>query len=330
MERRKDLDFAKGVGIILMVLGHCYSAGNGENILCWLYSFHMPLFFIVPGIVYGNYHRRTERGFGSVVIKKFKRLLIPYFFFATITASFFCVLGRKSLAVFGAYMYRIVTLQGINAMWFIPCFLVVELIFAASRRTKHHVINNVLLALAGLTTVWLPVVKEIVPGLQSVIIGSAFMALGFLCSRRYIASISLPVWIGCTLIHLMVAMWNGRVDLAYGVYGNPILYFVNGLLGTFVIIRAYDYLSNSRLSRYIVWLGEHSIVVLCTSSMVIEILRLADYKIAGASLPSLGDAEGIILCIFTMLIETIIILFSNKYLGYIVGKPRMLVEREQK
>lgn len=50
MERRKDLDFAKGIGIILMVLGHCYSAGNGEHILCWLYSFHMPLFFIIPGM----------------------------------------------------------------------------------------------------------------------------------------------------------------------------------------------------------------------------------------------------------------------------------------
>lgn len=33
MERRKDLDFAKGAGIILMVLGHSFSVRNGEAVL---------------------------------------------------------------------------------------------------------------------------------------------------------------------------------------------------------------------------------------------------------------------------------------------------------
>lgn len=129
MERRKDLDFAKGIGIILMVLGHCYSEGNGTNLLCWLYSFHMPLFFIIPGIVYGTYRRPSTISFWNIVKKKAKRLLVPYFFFATITAVFLCILGRRTMDVFGTYMWRIVSLQGINAMWFIPCFLVSELFF---------------------------------------------------------------------------------------------------------------------------------------------------------------------------------------------------------
>lgn len=305
-----------------MVLGHCFSESNGTYILTYLYSFHMPLFFIIPGIVYGNYRRQTMSTFGNIAIKKFKRLLIPYFFFSTITASFFCVLGRKSLAELGAYMFRIVTLQGINAMWFIPCFLVVELIFIAASRMKHHIVSNVLLTLAGLTAVCIPVMREILPSLQSVIIGSAFMSLGFLCSKRYLASIRFPVWTECALIHLILAMLNGRVDLAYGVYGNPFLYFANGLLGSYVIIRAFSYLEKSRLTSFIVWLGEHTIIVLCTSSMVIEILRLADYKIAGSVLPSLGYIEGIILCSFTIMVETTIILFCNKYLWFVTRTHR--------
>jgi len=66
MERRKDLDFAKGVGIMLMVLGHCYSAGNGTYILRWLYSFHMPLFFIIPGIVSGISAATQQVLFGTL------------------------------------------------------------------------------------------------------------------------------------------------------------------------------------------------------------------------------------------------------------------------
>ncbi len=134
MDRRKELDFAKGVGIVLMVLGHCYSAGNGENVLCWLYSFHMPLFFIVPGIVYSKTQKND--GFLKIIIKKIKRLLVPYFFFATIIAMMLCIVGRKTIGDFVEYIWRIVTLRGINAMWFIPCFLIAELLFIAAAQAK--------------------------------------------------------------------------------------------------------------------------------------------------------------------------------------------------
>lgn len=320
MERRKDLDFAKGVGIILMVLGHCYSAGNGEHILCWLYSFHMPLFFLIPGIVYGIYRRHTTDTFWNIVKKKVKRLLIPYFFFATITASFLSVLGRKTLAVFGAYMWRIITLQGINAMWFIPCFLAAELIFVAANRTKYAIACNAVIALAGMIAVCAPVLRGIAPGIQNIIIGAAFLSLGFLCARIYTTSIKFPLWLGCVVLHLVLAILNERVDLAYGVYGTPILYFVNGLLGTFVAIRAFTWLAKSRLGNVSVWLGENSIIVLCTSSVVIEVFRLMDYKLTNSILPSLGGAEGIILCALVMMAEVFMILFCNKYLWFITGK----------
>ena len=37
------LDVLKGIGIILVVIGHIYS---NQTIFNWLYSFHMPLFFL--------------------------------------------------------------------------------------------------------------------------------------------------------------------------------------------------------------------------------------------------------------------------------------------
>ncbi len=49
------IDQCKGIGIILMVYGHCCTTEFlninflGKGISVWLCSFHMPLFFIVGG-----------------------------------------------------------------------------------------------------------------------------------------------------------------------------------------------------------------------------------------------------------------------------------------
>ena len=43
VKRIHYLDYAKGIAIILVVLGHIFSGGN---IKTYIYSFHMPLFFI--------------------------------------------------------------------------------------------------------------------------------------------------------------------------------------------------------------------------------------------------------------------------------------------
>ena len=50
-ERLSWLDVLKGIGIILVVMGHIYS---NSIIFNWLYSFHMPLFFFAAGCVYKN------------------------------------------------------------------------------------------------------------------------------------------------------------------------------------------------------------------------------------------------------------------------------------
>ena len=43
------VDVLKGIGIILVVVGHVYL---NRTVRDWLYSFHMPLFFLAAGWVY--------------------------------------------------------------------------------------------------------------------------------------------------------------------------------------------------------------------------------------------------------------------------------------
>ena len=49
--RRDYLDIAKAITIFIVIIGH--AVGNTETPLyrCIIYTFHMPLFFIVSGVV---------------------------------------------------------------------------------------------------------------------------------------------------------------------------------------------------------------------------------------------------------------------------------------
>jgi fucose 4-O-acetylase-like acetyltransferase len=77
------LDMAKGIAMFLVFYGHL--PGSGDN--PWfpdlmssravIYYFHMPLFFVLSGL---TTHLDTE--FGPSVWKRFRRLIVPYYFFS--------------------------------------------------------------------------------------------------------------------------------------------------------------------------------------------------------------------------------------------------------
>lgn len=61
-------DIMKAIGIILVIIGH--STSNGRYLI---YTFHMPLFFLLSGCFFHNGNKL------SVIIRKgFNRLIIPY------------------------------------------------------------------------------------------------------------------------------------------------------------------------------------------------------------------------------------------------------------
>lgn len=52
-QRLDYIDMAKGFAIALMVYGHAFSTYHNTPIMIWIYSFHMPIFFLTTGILYG-------------------------------------------------------------------------------------------------------------------------------------------------------------------------------------------------------------------------------------------------------------------------------------
>lgn len=70
--KRKDyLDIAKGIGIILVVMAHAMTRLSYLWVV--INSFHMPLFFIISGILY-----KTKTSWVSYIKRKIVSLYLPY------------------------------------------------------------------------------------------------------------------------------------------------------------------------------------------------------------------------------------------------------------
>ena len=73
--RLKWVDVFKGILIVLMVVGH-----TANPIIKYIYAFHMAAFFFISGYT-TNYDKYTLYEY---VKRKFKLLVIPFFFVNTI------------------------------------------------------------------------------------------------------------------------------------------------------------------------------------------------------------------------------------------------------
>lgn len=91
-KRNGQIDVMRGIGILLMVYGHCCRANS------LIALFHMSLFFIISGYCFNDENCRTIRKFCAYFMKKVKSLWFPYFFFT----SFF-LLGTNIFIKVGIY-----------------------------------------------------------------------------------------------------------------------------------------------------------------------------------------------------------------------------------
>ena len=80
IKRIEYIDFARGFAMLLCIIGH---AGVTGLVRGYIYSYHMPLFFIISGMVYKN-----KDSIGNFIQKKSKELFIPYIFWSIVWLVF--------------------------------------------------------------------------------------------------------------------------------------------------------------------------------------------------------------------------------------------------
>ena len=97
------LDMAKGVGILLMIAGHLIGALQGIDnkpyfapAYQFITSFHMPLFFILSGILLFLTGEENKE-MGVIVRRKARSLMLPY---ASFSLIYMVMKGKLTIVYF--------------------------------------------------------------------------------------------------------------------------------------------------------------------------------------------------------------------------------------
>ena len=109
-ERINWIDCIKGIGIYFVILGHIYKC---NNIGMWIYSFHMPLFFILSGYLIAD--KLTVPCYSEYFKKKFKSLIRPFILFRIALILYWWVVesGFRKL--------------DLGPIWFLPILFSIEI-----------------------------------------------------------------------------------------------------------------------------------------------------------------------------------------------------------
>lgn len=127
IEHNKVLDVAKGIAIILVVLGHSFPSNVFNDDTCidvaakiiydFVYSFHMPTFFAISGYLFFNAWNLHRVG---TIKKKAMRLLIPYFTFSIIYIPLRLFASSMANSDFGNQYWKIILGVSPNGgVWFL-------------------------------------------------------------------------------------------------------------------------------------------------------------------------------------------------------------------
>lgn len=147
-DARKDfripwIDFAKGIAIYLVVLGHIIQYIFPENALLFkiIYSFHMPLFFVLSGF---TFTKNTEQSYSAFVKNKIKSLGMPYLLFLLISIFELSIkaISRQELFWKWDSFFNTILLTNesiFSQLWFFPTLFAAEcILFFIMKHTSNR------------------------------------------------------------------------------------------------------------------------------------------------------------------------------------------------
>jgi acyltransferase len=256
------VDIARGLGILLVVLGHC---SVSKTLAIIIYAFHMPFFFLISGTLYSN-----RKPFPSFFLDKARRLLLPYFVFS-ITSFVYWQLGHPGGNEWVSLFWKPLLLGVGSAewtlmntpLWFLPCLFEASVLFYfISKLNKRLSVGvSILLSLAGIflgqTALFLPCHLDVA------LFCVGLISIGFHFKERllYSPAPSIPATIFALALFFGGMCFTEKLDLFYRHYTSNIpLMMMLALTGSFLLMALAKRIG---APNFLVAIGKSSLGVLC-------------------------------------------------------------------
>lgn len=316
MNQRIDyLDVAKFIGLLLVCFCHIpYPEGNFH---VWVYSFHMPLFFIISGIFF------SPDKFD--IRKSATQLLLPFVFFNIIACVISTFIGA---AASGELKFPKITsdviLQSkyiIGPSWFLISLFVLRVYCGLVLKYLNSVY---LVASAALIMVVFCITASgeywYTLSLGSTVLGLPFYLIGYYFKGVFIEEKLIGKWwLPIAALGLSIpALYNGQVGIHIHDFGqNVILFIIFGLVGTLFIIALSRHV---RLPRKILSVFmDGALFIICFHTLIFEYLILIWNKLTG-DFSGNTIVEKITFTVMTFIVSYPLILLMLRYTPFLLGK----------
>jgi len=352
-KKRYDyLDVARGLGIIAVIWGHITSHWSGN----FVYLFHMPLFFIISGMLF---RREKYNSFFSFIKIRSHRLLVPYAIYSIVTwciwASF-NYFGHKDVDSYLAPLLQTIFAQGSgqfflhnSPLWFVPCLFAIEIMYFFISKYKDVYVILISSAIATVSMILEYFYGESYLYLLPWNFDAAMMALPFYAigniAMRHLNHKSINDWVASNKIRCfslviisfivigVSLIWFGSPSMGYSYYGNEIMFYIRAFIGSIATIILSSLISNSnacfyiyeKLVEFLKWMGKVSLDVMCTHVPIKGIIIVLFAKMIHVSTGDIMKSFSLSLLVFaiTTIIDTIIVyVIKHKELLKLKNKNR--------
>lgn len=261
-DRVKWIDMARGFAMLLIIVGHC--AGISETVKHIIFSFHVPLFFILSGYVY----RHKEKS----ILKDFKQLIVPYIIsifiiiiiniYANRSISWDYIIQTLKSAIY-AYGSDYGEIKLIGGLWFLPTIFVarrfMNLAFSIDMKEHYRAVVFLFFTFLGVQIsryVWVPL------NIDVALIASGFMYVGYLL-KIFRININLDILLGCFLIWIG-AVKTGVLEMSTRVYDPWPVIFCGSVAASICVIYLCEKLERFKILQWTLsFVGMHTILLLC-------------------------------------------------------------------
>lgn len=256
MQRIESFDILKGIGIVLMIIGH-FLMGLGTRIYDFIYSFHMPLFFIVAGYFY------KQESLPKLFKRNRDQLLFPYLVMCIIII----VLTQIQLS-HDIKLDLIRTIKGMGPGWFLLAMFWARLEFHCILKIlpKYYLVLSLIISTCVCIIANnhdLPPSFAIFPSL----IGLFFISIGY-----YIRTNSLldydnkksPFFFLFGILLWFIISSYGKVRMSECIFKLTIIDFCGSILGTFIAYKLSQLIEHSNywMKTLFSYAGRFSLVIL--------------------------------------------------------------------
>ena len=293
-KRVQYIDIARGIAIILMVIGHTIDQGVKRNII---FSFHMPLFIIISGFFY------KDKPFKKTIKDIFLKLILPYIICTLLVNIVKCndihYLGNQILEwlkqiVFSySYIGKLKfteNVSGLGALWFFPLLALVRLIFIAIKKISEN--DNIKLCafcmLISYVGYILGINKYFLPfSLDIAMLCLIFYCFGYILSKNDLLEKLLSNNIA---ILIMLTIWVigikfNWIEIAIRRYPNGAYSIMTAICGTMVILKISQLIEKyfKVLGNVLAWYGKNSMYVLLFHHLERSLVKYGDiFKTEGS------------------------------------------------